>query len=143
MVTKKKRLCLGLLLSLLGIGNGMQAYKFTIKNNTPYTVDVRVRYHGEANFYGIKICQPDRKKLKPKEDTKLSSGLCTVLEVKASVFQHPISGVPDLVERKKKVIEAEKYYAPVGRAGNTTFVINGPIIKVGNGSKVWYTVTRK
>jgi len=40
MIAKKKGFYLGLLLSLLGVGSAVQAYKVTIKNTTPN----RVRY---------------------------------------------------------------------------------------------------
>jgi len=55
MVTKKKGLYLGLLLSLLGIGNVMQAmskqgspYILTIKNKTPYKITFNVTYEDKA-----------------------------------------------------------------------------------------------
>ncbi len=38
MVVKKKGLYLGLLVSLLGTGNVMQAYNLTIENRTPFKV---------------------------------------------------------------------------------------------------------
>jgi len=50
MVAKKKELYLGLLLSLLGIGNVMQAYRITLKNHTPYKVRFRINYHGATWF---------------------------------------------------------------------------------------------
>jgi len=50
MVAKKKELYLGLLLSLLGVGNltAKKGYKFLFVNNTPYQIKFLVQYHGSC-----------------------------------------------------------------------------------------------
>ena len=118
---KKKGLCLGLLAALLGIGNIMQAYKLTIKNETKYIIEFKVKYHGEFFI----SCMPDTKKLASGDSTKLSSGACTVKEVTALVYLL-------LKNRLLKRVVAKPYKASLGRAGNTTFVVS----KDGSGFRV-------
>jgi len=119
MIAKRKGLCLGLLLSLLSIGNGTRAYKLTIKNDIGYETKFSVKYHG--GFF----CLTDTKKLASGGNTKLSSGACTVKEVVALVY---------LPEKKytPKWVFAKSYKAPWGRAGNSTFVVS----KAGSGFEV-------
>ena len=113
MVVKKKELYLGLLLFFLGTSNVMQAYKLTIKNNTEHKIIFTVKYHGEF----LISCMPDTKKLASGNSVKLSSGACTVKEVVALIYL-PKKKYPPRWEA------AKPYEAPLGRAGNSTFVVS-------------------
>lgn len=44
MIVRKKVLSLGLLFSLIGVANIVQAYKATLYNNTPYLAEFKVEY---------------------------------------------------------------------------------------------------
>ncbi len=137
MITKKKGLYLGLLVSLLGIGNVMQAYKLTIKNNTPYTVKFKVSYHAPS----IIACRSDEKELGSGHTASINSGLCTVKKVEAEVYEAPAGFMdPTLARRQTRVVKAKPYRARWGRAGNTSWIISGPS---GVGDKPEYIVTRE
>ena len=133
MVTKKKRIYLGLLLSFFGAGNVIQAYKLTFRNRTPYKVMFKVSYKGKSSLFGS--CEPDRKELPAGGSTKISSGICTVNKVTADVYE-PGSKVTKGAQR---VIKASRYHAIWGRAGNSKFSIRGPFYTRG---VVSYRVTR-
>ena len=107
MVAKKKGLSLGLLLSLLGIGNAIQAYRLTIENRTQEKVKYVVKYVGEVEF--LKFCRSDKGELGPEKMSKvIRSGSCLVLAVQAWVGS----------------IRAKSYTTSMGgRAGDSTFVV--------------------
>jgi len=55
MVTKKKGLYLGLLLSLLGIGSVIQAYEVIIKNETKHRVKFFITYSDIIGYYLVEL----------------------------------------------------------------------------------------
>jgi len=121
MITKKKGLYLGLLVSLFGIGNAMQAYTVKIKNSTPHTVKFKVDLMTPApdckDRYG-ELASGDIA-------TKINIGGCSIKGVYATV-QRP----------GRSAIEAKPYKAPpLGRAGSSAFIISGS-------DETGYTVTR-
>jgi len=121
MVKKKKGLHLGLLLSFIGVANVMQAYKITVKNKTPYRVKFSVDYSAAG------LCPTYSKKLSPGKSKKFGSGACVINKVQADVYE-PGSAVT-----------AKKYYAPLGRTGNSVFLIKQIEVK----GRIKYTVERK
>ena len=112
MVVKKKGLYLGLLASLLGIGNVMQAYKLTIKNETGYGLRVFIDYDGDCKLY--------KKKLRNGKTTTIKPS-CAVKQVSARVYTRPgkVYG--------EKGVFASAYYISPGESGmdDMTFVIGG------------------
>jgi len=119
MVVKKKGLYLGLLLSLLGIGNVIQAYglifrkktllyKFTVKNETGYQLKLFVDYYEDCKLY--------IKRLDSGTTIKIKSP-CGVKQVSAFVYTRP-----DKVYGGRK-ISAMPYYNSSKLAGDMTFVI--------------------
>ncbi len=95
MIVNKKGFFLGLLLSLLGIGNVMQAYSWAfIKNSTPYPVSIEASYlsgHTDWSCESESIYQ----KLDPGHTTKIPRffGPCHLIKVFASVYQKGIRPV--------------------------------------------------
>jgi len=81
----EKGLCLGLLLSFIGVGNVIQAYKVTIENKTVREVKFRVIYHGVA-------CRRDRdeRTISAGESTSFNVEqlACRVEKVEADVYHH-------------------------------------------------------
>ena len=111
MVVKNRGLYLGLLVSLLGVGNVMQAYKLTVENRTRFRIVFSIKYHGESEF--IKSCRPDKGAVDPKSISGvIHSGACTVRVVSA------------WVQPKGMNERAKSYKPPVGKAGNFTFVVH-------------------
>ena len=140
MVVKKKGLSLGLLLSLLGIGNAIQAYRLTIENKTPFKVKFEVHYLGEVE--SLKSCRSDKGELAPGKRKVIHSGLCLVTTVEADVSEKRRHSTP--AGRRgslRRVAKAKAYRAPWGRAGNATWFIKGPFDD--DVSDKYYTVTRK
>jgi len=111
MVAKNKGLYLGLLLSMLGIGNIIQAYKLTFKNETKYKVSLTVIY---------KNCNPNKKKLSPGKSVKINSKSCIVKQVLASVF------VDSKRVYGKKMVLATPYFSSSDEVDDMAFVIEGP-----------------
>jgi len=99
MITKKKGLYLGLLVSLLGIGNVMQAYKVTIRNTTPN----KVRYFIDTDPIYMSVDGELRSNGKITEE--IGGNL---VELRASVRQQGTQSVratsyqPTRVERKNQ-----------------------------------------
>ncbi len=121
MVAKKKRLYLGLLLSLFGIGNMAQAYTVELKNETLSTVYFDVRY-GIDDW----ICSDDlNKKLAPEKTLKVKTGLCLVQYVEARVFD------------KKGMMWIKTSWKGFGRTGGK-FTVSGP-----HKSGLRYRITKK
>ncbi len=139
MVVKKKGLYLGLLVALLGIGNVTQAYKLTIVNETPFKIKFEVNYLGEVK--ALKSCRTDKGELAPGKRKIIHSGLCLVTLVEADVFERrrydTSAGKRGSLRR---VVKAKSYKASWGRAGNTTWLVQGPIEGVPD---KYYTVTVK
>ena len=90
MITKRKGLCLGLLLSLLSIGNAVQALRLDViakalkdgivlLNATTKNVKFYVDYKGS-------ICRNDRKWIGPSDSKFIKTRLCTVKTVIAKVY---------------------------------------------------------
>jgi len=145
MVVTKKGLCLGLLASLLCMGNVMQAYKklgykLIIENKTPFKVKFEVNYLGEVE--SLKSCRSDKGELTSGKRKVIRSGLCLVTAVGADVIEvrrrDTAAGIRGSL---RGVIKAKPYRASWGRAGNTTWLIEGPFYDA-NG-RTEYTVTRK
>ena len=81
MVVKKKGLYLGLLLSLLGIGNltAKEEYKFLFVNNTPYKIKFAVQYYGH--------CEYDSKEVEHRSIGRLKSNkLCSIKKFTVMVY---------------------------------------------------------
>ena len=114
MIVKKKGLYLGLLVSLLGIGNVMQAveYTITIKNDTPHTVKFRLSFVRS----GISMirCWPKEKKLAAGDIAKINVKSCIVKSLEATVQR---SGYP--------AVKAQPYRPHLGKTGSMTFTISG------------------
>lgn len=124
---KKKEIYLGLLLSMLGIGSAVEAYKVRVRNSTPFTIKFIVEYHAPS----LIACRRDVGELAPGHEAEIQSGLCTVKSVGADVFQKKYAGT--MLETKgtalgERVIKANRYKAPLGRAGDTVFTISGPFL---------------
>ncbi len=140
MVAKKKGLYLGLIVLLLGMGSVMQAYKLTIVNKTLHKVRFEINYLGEVEF--LKSCRSDKGELAPGKRKVIRSGLCLVTAVGADVEERRRRNTP--AGRRgslRGIIKAEPYRASWGRAGNTTWLIEGPFRDDFGRNK--YTVTRK
>ncbi len=121
MIAKKKGLYLGLLLSMLGIGNVMQAYEVIIKNNTPHTVKFRLNFSPECQL-------PTAKKLAAGGRVKIWVGqLCTMKSLEAMVQR---SGHPTVGAKSLEPAKWQGYYGHPTR----TFIISG-------NDKAGYTVT--
>ena len=86
MITKRKGLYLGLLLSLLSVGNLVQAYTITLENKTLLNVHffVKYGYTGLARLF----CKNDEKWVIPGETVRIKVGGCLVKDVKAKVFEN-------------------------------------------------------
>ena len=141
MIAKKKGLYLGLLLSMLAVGNAVQAYKVQIRNSTPFTVKFTLKFHGESAV----SCRRDVQELAPGHMAEIQSGLCTVKSVGADIFQKRHAGT--ILEAAgtvlgEQVVKANRYTAPWGRAGNTVFTINGPYLSRNYPEGVFYQVDR-
>ena len=110
MITKKKGLYLGLLLSMFGIGSAVQAYSVTINNSTPHTVKFRL--------VGVNPCLRSREK----REQSLLAGHKT----KINTFWCPLRGLEAWVQRSgHPVVKAKPYYArPEGLLGGS-LVISG------------------
>ena len=107
MVVKNRGLYLGLLVSLLGVGNVIQAYKLTVENRTSFRVTCVIGYYGRTFF----SCRPDEEVVDPGRISRvIHSGGCSVAFVRASVGPSKI--------------KAQSYIPAIGRAGNSTFVIS-------------------
>ena len=113
MIAKKKGLYLGLLVSLLGIGNVMQAveYTITIQNSTPYTVKFRLSFV-RSGF--MLRCWPKEKKLAAGDIAKINVKSCIVKSLEATVRR---SGYP--------AVKAQPYRPHLGKTGSMTFTISG------------------
>ena len=108
-VVKNKGLFLGLLVSLLGVGNVIQAYKLTVENKTGLKVVYNIKYFGESEIF--KSCRPDKGEVASGSISGIiHSKACSVLLVRAWVGP--------------KMIKAQSYIPRVGRAGNSTFVVS-------------------
>ena len=88
MVANKKGLYLGLLLSLLGIGNVMQAKRATVVNRTKYKATIQLSYR-------VKVKNID---LNPSEKITIRSGInktlqATVHDPKESMDTNKIEGI--------------------------------------------------
>ncbi len=111
MITKKKGLHLGLLLSMLGIGNVIQAIKVTIKNDTRHTVKFKL---GFVRTRDCPLRWPPEQKLAAGHTAKIEmDGRCAVGSLKATVQR---SGRPSV-----KV----KPYKGHARSRSKSFVISG------------------
>ncbi len=140
MVVKKKVLYLGLLVSLLGIGNIVQAYKLTIVNETSHTVRFAINYFGEVKV--LKSCRSDKGALAPGKRKVIRSGLCLVTAVGADVLERRRHGtIAGKRGSLRGAIKAKPYRAPWGRAGNTTWIIEGPFYD--DSGRTEYKVTKK
>jgi len=142
MIAKKKGLYLGLLLSMLGVGSAMQAYRVQIRNSTPFVVKFTLKFHAETPG----SCRRDVQELAPGHMAEIQSSLCTVKSLEADVFQKRHAGtmleVTSGTVLGEKVVEANKYKSPTGRAGNTIFIINGPYLSRNYKEGVFYQVDR-
>ncbi len=113
MIVKKKGLYLGLLVSLVGVGNVMlfgQGWKWkaTIKNNTPYTVIFKA---------GLKACGTQKKVLASGDIGEIEgskNSLCAVNKMEATVHR---SGLP--------TVEASPWSTGGFGIRRGSFVING------------------
>ncbi len=121
MVAKKKGLYLGLLLSLLGISNTVQAYFVVLKNETLNNVRFDVYYVGSV--FGF--CSNDYDKLlAPQGTLRIKTGGCLVNYVKARVFN------------KRDRTWVETSWRGVNAGGR--FTVTGPHVK-----GLRYRITRK
>ncbi len=110
MITKKKGLYLGLLVSMLGIGNAMQAYEVTVKNNTPLTVKFKLKFSSEVPSF----CQ-FAQELPAEGIAKETLWCCGVIGLEATVQR---LGSP--------AVKAKPYVSRLGdMAGDRTFIISG------------------
>ncbi len=118
MVIKKKVLCLGLLVSLLGIGNVMQAYVIQLVNRTQHQVRFNIRYKGKKGFAGS-----DEKTIHP-GGAKFLDPTHGIRDVRAFVYHKGAES-----SSTKKVV------FPVTPAGyvnaDATYAIEGPRSKYG------------
>ncbi len=121
MITKRKGLYLGLLLSLLGIGNAVQAGTVTLENKTPHKAIFYVHYGG---FTGP-FCKDDVKALASEKHKVFFVGGCRVRFVKARVFE-------DRAEVKTS------WKADVLSGAGGKFTVTGP-----HKSGLRYRITRK
>ena len=120
MITKKKGLHRGLLLLLFGIGNVMQAYTVTIKNNTLHTVKFKLSWRRTptCNFFRLF----DEQKLAAGGIAKIEvPGRCGVVSLEATVQR---SGLPAVEVEPLKSVSYPK-----------SFVISGS-------DETGYTVTK-
>jgi len=136
MITKKKGLYLGLLVSMLGIGNVMQAYyKIQIRNSTPFVVKFTLRFKARTA-----ACQPNIQELGPGHIAEIEARGCIIDSLKALVFQKRHAGtmleVPGTVIGEE-AIEAIPY--TLLKTGNSLFIINGPYIST---KGTFYSVDR-
>ena len=85
----------------------MQAYELTVENRTQHIIKFHIKYFGQTGF----SCRPDKEVVDPESISGvIRAGVCSVLSVRAWV------GL--------RMIKARSYIPPVGRAGNTTFVVS-------------------
>ena len=81
MVAKKKGVCLGLLLPLLGIGNltANNGYRLLLVNNTAYEIEFAVDYHGS--------CTRDIKRVHHRRIEKLwSNKQCSIRKISTMIL---------------------------------------------------------
>ena len=128
MITKKKGLYLGLLVSLLGIGSVMQAYKVQIRNSTPFVVKFTLKFKARTA-----ACQPNIQELGPGHIAEIEAGRCMIDSLKALVFQKRNAGAV----LGEEAIEAIPY--TLSKTGNSLFIINGPYIST---KGTFYSVDR-
>ncbi len=123
MIVKKKGLYLGLLVSLVGVGNVMLfgqgwSWKVTIKNNTPYTVRFKA---------GVKACGTYEGGLVSGDIAKIEgskNSLCAVRKMEATVHR---PGLP--------AVEAKPWSTGGFGIRSGSFVISGS-------DKTGYRITR-
>lgn len=111
MCWKQKRLYLGLIVSLFGVENTLQAYKITIKNNTSHKATFSIFYlkSPEASKY---FCRSDEDKpVDSHRSTTIQSGGCIVGRINAKVYKNP-----------EKPVKATSYIAPGGGIGLTWII---------------------
>jgi len=122
MVVKKRGLYLGLLLSLLGIGNVIQTYTITIKNTSNRIALVRVVYHKATNFPCRRTSAVEE--VSPDGFTQISSE-CAVKKVEAEMFQKGVRR--KLASGESTGTIAKPYTAPSYKtgAGDMTLIISG------------------
>ena len=113
MIVKKKGLYLGLLLSLLGMGNMMQGkYTITIKNSTPHPVKFKLSF-SRSGIYALQ-CWSNTKKLKAGRIARINVKSC------------PMKGLEATVQRSgQSVVKATPYNLHYGRTSSSTFNISG------------------
>ena len=103
MVVKNRGLYLGLLVSLLGVGNVMQAYKLTVENRTKFKLKFYIKYF---------LCRHDKGEVAPRSiSSVIRTGACSVLSVSAWVGPRSMN------------IKGQSYIPSVGKAANSTFVV--------------------
>ena len=119
MVVKKKGLYLGLLVSLLGIGNVVQGNRLTIRNETPKKVKFTISYYGGKKEF----CSSDIRELDPGKVKHIRSGFCAVRKVVAELTHGRTTESGRVLRPLKIKVKREM---PRGRAGNTTWTIKGP-----------------
>ncbi len=123
MIVKKKGLYLGLLLSILGIGNAMQAKRVQIRNSTPFNIRFEIDYNTAG-------CRTDDQMLPPGQIMDINMGGCLINSVKAQVFQKKHAGTALEATGAvgilgEQVIDANPYTSLVG-GRDLIFIVNGP-----------------
>ena len=131
MITKKKGLYLGLLLSMFGIGNAMQAYKVQIRNSTPSVVKFTLGFKTRTTG----ACQPNIQELGPGHIAEIETRGCMIASLKALVFQKRHAGTV----LGEEAIEAIPYTYTLLKTGDSLFIINGPYIST---KGTFYSVDR-
>ncbi len=109
MIVKKKGLYLGLLLSMLGVGSVMQAYKVTIKNTTPYKIKYDIDLVTGRDKHGT---------VDPKSSVEREIIGYSVRTVEATVYEKCAGQTIQ--------IRARKYHAKLWKAGGGTWLVVGP-----------------
>ncbi len=120
-IAKKKGLYLGLIVSLLGIGNLAQGNRLTIKNKTKRDVEFTISYY--AGREASKFCRSDKGELAAGETKNIRSGFCAVKRVEGKL-RHPRPDSNGRVLRPLKI--TVEHRVPLARTGNTTWTIEGP-----------------
>ncbi len=140
MIVKKKGLYLGLLLSMLGVGNAMQAWEVSIRNSTPFSVEFELSLRACSNDHGL---------IPPGHIIKVSVKGCSIQALTAKVFQK--KGAGTILEATgaagvlgETIVEANPYTS--ARTGDTIFIINGPYLssdpKYAKQGGIFYQVDR-
>ncbi len=124
MIVKKKRLYLGLLVSILGIGNVMQAAMVQIKNSTPYPIRYQIG-RGQYNNSGeLEYYKKIEGEIDPENIAKIGRVAGLLIFVKAWVKR---SGRPEVEAKPFKTGEhmGETTWWNGTHRGDNLFVVSG------------------